>query len=410
MRKLYFLKRIFAVGLTIIMIIALAGCNKKEETKATGTNGKEEALSRTINLAYDGHLCQAAVPVAEFNGFFDEEGLDVELVRTGGTVDNVRDAIAGGKIDASGGMIAAWLKPITNGIDMQFVVGLHTGCTSAFVLADSDITGFEKGQKVGLSGGIGGSQHNIAYRFIEHDGFKSDDFTWANYEADQLLLILQRGDADIVVTSDQLAEKWVTDGSLRRVRSQHLDEDFKDEACCVLGVSGKFVENNPEATAKLARAVNKAAEWIGESDENKREAVKLLLDKGYISTDEDYAVSLLKLYQHGLSNESTESGIKHSLEEFKNLGIIDSNINTDDALKQIWYPVDLEVSADTGNSHETGNVDGVAHSEETKDCCEPEDGAESEHSNEPEQLALIEKSTETEHHSEMNGEKKDCCE
>jgi NitT/TauT family transport system substrate-binding protein len=398
-------KRFFAVILTLTMILGAVSC-KKDEAKTTGADGKEEALSRTIKVAYDGHLCQAAVPVAEFNGYFDEEGLDVELVRTGGTVDNVRDAIAGGKIDASGGMIAAWLKPITNGVDMRFVVGLHTGCTSAFVLADSDTTGFEKGQKVGISGGIGGSQHNIAYRFIEHDGFKTDDFTWANYEADQLLLILQRGDADIVVTSDQLAEKWVTDGSLKRVRSQHLDDDFKDEACCILGVSGEFVDNNPEATAKLSRAVHKAAKWIGESDENKHTAVKLLLDKGYISTDEEYAVSLLKLYQHGITNDRTEKGISDSLTEFKNLGIIDSNIDTNEALKQIWHASDLGDSSETSQVAETENakqVAGTAHSVdsensgETKDCCESEDSAESEHKGHSSM-------------SEQSGELPDCCE
>jgi hypothetical protein len=96
----------------------------------------EPASKRTIHIGYDGGLCQAAIPIAHHKGFFEAEGLKTELTRTGGTHDNVRDALAAGKIDTTAGMIAGWLKPITNGIDLKFTVGLHTGCASAFVLAD----------------------------------------------------------------------------------------------------------------------------------------------------------------------------------------------------------------------------------------------------------------------------------
>lgn len=242
----------FAVILTITMFVS---CNKKTKDSTAvkaAAFAAEPASSRTIHISYDGGLCQAAIPIAQHKGFFDAENLTTELTKSGGTQDNVRDALVAGKIDTSAGMIAGWLKPITNGVDIRFTVGLHTGCTSAFVLAGSPIKSFAdaKGKVIAINGGIGGVYHNIGYRFIANDGFVPEDFTWKDFPADQTLLILQRGNADVAVFSDQLAEKWVQDGTLRRIRSLHEDKDFADEACCVFGFSGAFLAKNPVTSEK----------------------------------------------------------------------------------------------------------------------------------------------------------------
>lgn len=302
----------------------------------------EPASQRTIHIGYDSGLCQAAVPIAQFLGFFEAEGLNTELTKTGGTLDNARDALAGGKIDTTAGMIAGWLKPVTNGVDIRFTVGLHTGCSSAFVLADSDIVKFDKGQTVAISGGIGGVYHNIAYRFIAHDGLTPKDFNWKDIPADQTLLILQNGAADVAVIGDQLAEKWVADGTLRRIRSLHEDEDFQNEACCVLGIAGPFFDENPITSEKISRAIYKASLWIGESDENKAEAARILLENGYISGTEEYALQLMKMFQWGVPNELTEQTLYLSVDEYQALGVISDALDAEAIKAQIWTPLDIE--------------------------------------------------------------------
>ncbi|MDR0706664.1 MAG: ABC transporter substrate-binding protein [Treponema sp.] len=340
----------------LILAVALAllptACNKKASVASPSQAGSatdketayqaEPASQRVIHIAYDSGLCQAAIPIAQYKGFFEAEGLKTELTKTGGTQDNTRDALAGGKIDTAAGMIAGWLKPITNGIDLRFTVGLHTGCASAFVLAGSDITEFEKGQTVAINGGIGGVYHNIGYRFIAHDGFVPEDFTWRDFPADQTLLILQNGNADVAVFSDQLAEKWVQDGTLRRIRSLHEDEDFRDEACCVLGIAGPFLDENPVASEKISRAIYKAALWIGESDANKDESAQILLDNGYISGTKEYAVSLMKLFRWGLPSSLTEATLDLSVTDYQKLGVISSSLDPAKVKAQIWAPLDIE--------------------------------------------------------------------
>jgi NitT/TauT family transport system substrate-binding protein len=377
------MKRVISAFLILTLLFAFGGCSQKtgagsdkeaapasgdkaagrEETSATGDKAAdktasateeqvidkeaafkaEPAASRTIHIGYDGGLCQAAIPIAQHKGFFAAEGLNTELTKTGGTHDNARDALAAGKIDTTAGMIAGWLKPITNGVDLKFTVGLHTGCASAFVLADSPIRSFAdaKGKTIAINGGIGGTYHNIGYRFIAHDGFVPEDFTWKDFPADQTLLILQKGEAQAAVFSDQLAEKWVQDGTLRRIRSLHED-DFKNEACCVLGISGTFLAENPVASEKISRAIYKASLWIGESDANKEEAAQILLDNSYISGTKEYALQLMKLFRWGLPNDLTEATLDLSVIDYQKLGVISGSLDPEELKAQIWVPLDIE--------------------------------------------------------------------
>jgi len=345
----------FVIG--TLLASSLVGCGTKEvqsqnpgqeqtETTATSQLTPEEyeaafraepAAQREIRIGYGGSLCQAAIAIAQEKGFFAAEGLNTVLTR----VEDARDAIVGGKIDTSAGMVAGWLKPITSGVDLVFTVGLHTGCASAIALADSPINSFAdaEGQVVAINGGIGGIYHNIAYRLIAHDGFVPEDFTWKDFPADQALQVLQKGEAAVAVLADQLAERWVQEGLVKRIRSTTLDEDFKNETCCVMGIAGDFLRENPITSEKISKAVYKASLWV---EENKEETARILIEKGHISGDVDYAADLLKLYRFDVDNAGTEKSIYDSVDEYKALGVIDKNLDVEAFKKQVWHRFDLE--------------------------------------------------------------------
>jgi NitT/TauT family transport system substrate-binding protein len=276
-------------------------------------------------------------------GYFEDEGLTVELTKSGdGTQTAVTAALAGGKIDTTSGMIAGWLKPITNGVDLRIVLGLHTGCSSAFVLADSPVTAFAEGQTIGFAGGIGGVHNNIGLVFAARAGFTQDQLVWKDFgDASALLGVLQNGEADVIVMADHVAEKWVQDGTVKRIYSQH-EGAFAEDACCVLSIRGEFYDANPITSGKIARAVYKASKWIDESDENNLETATLLLENGHIAGTAEDAVSLMKLFKFGLNNETTEKSIYTTVDEYKQLGIIDSAIDVEAVKKQIWAPAPLE--------------------------------------------------------------------
>ena len=299
----------------------------------------EEGGKRTLHISYDGGLCPSPIPIAQLKGFFADEGLDTELV----AVENQRDALAAGKIDTALGMLTDWLPSIQNGVDLRFSIALHTGCTSAAVLPDSGITKFEKGQRVGVVGAIGGVYHNIALRFIAHDGFKADDFTWLSLDAGTILKALQEDQVDVIVASDQLITQWEDDGLVSTIRSQTFDDDFKDEACCAIGFPGEFVEENPVTVLKITKAIYNAALWIQESDDNRKEAAELLLDGGYISGDVNYNARLLGTLKYGLDNKDLEKSLSDIVDEFVELEILRPDTDTQAFKDQILIKYDLNL-------------------------------------------------------------------
>lgn len=298
---------------------------------------QEEGSQRTLHISYDGGLCPAALPIAQLKGFFEKEGLDTELY----AASEQRDALAAGQIDTALGMLTDWLPSIQNGVDIRFSLALHTGCTSAAVLTDSDVTGFQKGQRVGFVGAIGGVYHNIALRFISHDGFKTDDFEWVSLDSGTILKALQENQVDVIVASDQLIEQWKQQELVKIIRSQSHDDDFKNEACCALGFPGAFADENPATTYKITKAVYEASLWLQESEENRREAAQLLLDNGYISGDVDFNTDLLNSMTFGLDNEALEKSLNDIVDEFINLEILNPDTDAEAFKKQILIKYDL---------------------------------------------------------------------
>lgn len=300
----------------------------------------EDAANRTIHVSYGGgSLCTSPMALAYFLGYYEAEGLDVEII----SVESDKEALASGKIDATGGFLASWLPAISNGVGFTFTTGIHTGCGSVVVLADSDIQSYQDcvGATIAVSGGFGSSVHNYGMRSVIHEGLSVEDFKWINFDASLGLEVLKKGDAQILVAADQMVQKWIDDGSVRRIHSNTFDEDFKDEPCCVFGLSSAFIENNPICAEKMTRAVYRACLWVDQNDENKYEAVQMLADNYGFNVNPDYAVKLMKLWKFGVSNAQCEMCLENSVDEYVAAGIIDASADLEHLKTVAWKAFDL---------------------------------------------------------------------
>src|SRR4051794_34550413 len=97
--------------------LILAGC-KKDSGSGSGSN--------KIRVGIIGITCEAPIYMAVEQGFFKEEGLDVELVRCEWA--KYKDALALGSFDITHHLIMYFLKPIEQGLDVKFTAGIHRGC------------------------------------------------------------------------------------------------------------------------------------------------------------------------------------------------------------------------------------------------------------------------------------------
>ncbi|MDR2589304.1 MAG: ABC transporter substrate-binding protein, partial [Spirochaetales bacterium] len=277
--------------------------------------------------------------LAAYFGFYKNEGLNVEIVK----VESEKEALVTGKIDAAGGFMASWLPAISNGVEFAFTTGIHTGCGSVVVLADSGIKTFadRKGKTIAVSGGFGSGVHNYGMRAVIHEGLHPKDFNWINFDASLGLDVLKKGHADILVGADQMLQRWIKSGSVVRIHSNTFDADFRDEPCCVFGISNDFIAKNPVSAQKLTRAVYRAALWLDANDKNKYEACRYLRENNFINVDDDYAVELMKMWKFGVSNEQCEICLDNSIIEYVKAGIIGSNVDIANLRKISWHSYDM---------------------------------------------------------------------
>lgn len=315
---------------------AAAGAGTKAANTAASDDEawkKEPAYGQTINYFYDGGNCTSAPYLADVLGYFEEAGLKVQ----GYNGTSYTEALGTNSAQLAVGHISTMLVPSTNGVDLSFVAGAHLGCKSLYVLADSEYKTTEdlKGQKVSAPNGIGASDYNILARFFDKDGINPlTDVKLTQVENSACVTAMENGEIAGALFSDTYAYKMVQDGTLRQVRSL-LDDDFADEACCIVAMNTTFIKENPITARKVTECVKKAGDWMRENPE---EAVQRLLDDNKISGDYDMNVEMWKSLQFGLTDEFTENGLKDIVADYIRLGLITAYDDPDEVMELVWTP------------------------------------------------------------------------
>ena len=139
--------------LAAALTLSLTACGGSSSNSDASTAADSADSGAThLRLIYSPSLCAAPMYIAIENGYFEDEGLDIEQV----TVDaaHVSEAIGADQVDVGMGLIGKMLQPLENGLPIKFTTGLHTGCTKLLVPGDSDIKSIAdlKGKKIGVPG------------------------------------------------------------------------------------------------------------------------------------------------------------------------------------------------------------------------------------------------------------------
>ena len=137
--KRHFIKTTCAAAL-------FAGCKKSEIAMKTA-----DGLTK-IKVGYIGITCEAPIFSAVENGFFKEEGLEVELVKCEWS--KYKDVLALGGFDVTHHLIMMFLKPIEQGLDVKMTAGIHTGCLRVQAPRNGAIKTVQdlRGKRIGVPG------------------------------------------------------------------------------------------------------------------------------------------------------------------------------------------------------------------------------------------------------------------
>lgn len=322
---------VLVMALLALMVPGLAGCAKKQQAPTAAP----AALKKVVIANYSGAVCYAPLYVAYENGFFKNEGLDAELLKT--DFEGTKNGLATGKIDAALGLFYKWVKPIEQGMDIKFTAGLHSGCIQVVAGNNSGIKSAVdlRGKRIGVDA-IGSGSMNFLVVALNKAGVDwQKDVTWRAYPPDQLETALDKGEIDAISITDPFGQNVVDHNKGHMVISQALTKPFSDSYCCFVAVSGQLIKNDPQTAAAITRALMKATLWV---NDHKAEAAKLEVEKKWTGGTVEGNTRLLADNRYVPSVQGAQKDLLQGIKDLKAAGVI--NVSDPEAFAdKIFVPV-----------------------------------------------------------------------
>jgi len=86
------------------------------------------------------------------------------------------------------------------------------------------------------------------------------DVEWRQYPGELLTLAADKGEIQAIADGDPKAWIWMKDGKFVEVAS-NLSGEYANRMCCILGIRGSLLRDDPAAASALTRAVLEAQDW-----------------------------------------------------------------------------------------------------------------------------------------------------
>lgn len=292
-------KKILATVLTAAMAVSmLAGCSSEsagkaseaaaaaaETTTAAGETKAEETTAaeakntgdlKTVSIQIDGSAVPYYAPLylAQENGYFAEEGLNVEFYYAA-AADIVKNAAAG-NVEFGFPNADAVVAAKAQGIPVKVVHTTYQEGLGAIIFgSDSGIStpADLKGKKVAVTS-LGSANYFQLQAAMESVGMTIDDVQVEIVGTGAILTALTEGQVDAIVFSKLRTIELNNSGF---AASEITCDQFLPSFGNVLVAGDKLVEEDPETVDGFCRALNKAIEYI--IDGHVEEAVDMSIEK-----------------------------------------------------------------------------------------------------------------------------------
>ncbi|MCT9124756.1 ABC transporter substrate-binding protein [Cupriavidus gilardii] len=279
---------------------------------------------RKLTFAWNQNsFCLTPIVVAQEKGFFEKNGLQVDLINYSGSTDQLLESIATGKADAAVGMIHRWLKPLEAGFDVKIIGSSHGGCVRLVGAKAAGVTSLQalKGKTVGVSDLAAPGKHFFTILLAKNGIDPDKDVTWRQYPADLLGVAVDKGEIQAIADGDPnlyLLEKR-TNGAYVELAT-NLSGEYARKVCCVVGARGELVRNDRPAASALARAIVQATDFV---HENPNEAAKVFAKYSpKISLDDLRKLYATLTYTHHPTGVDLRDEIAFYADDFRKIGVI----------------------------------------------------------------------------------------
>ncbi|MFT3688342.1 ABC transporter substrate-binding protein [Paenirhodobacter sp.] len=272
-------------------------------------------------------VCHSPLSVAFERGFFEQYNLQVEPISFSGSTDQFLQAIATGHADGGIGMALRWLRPLEQGFDVGLAVGTHGGCMR---LLTNDASGVKaltdlKGRKVAVSDQASPIRNFFAIRLAEAGINPDSEVEWVQYPADLFGEALAKGEVAAIAGDDPHA--WLQrekDGLLEI--GTNLDDEYLNTTCCVLGLRGELIREQPDVAAAITRAVVEAQAWTAANPDESARIFAPHIPAG-IPAETVSAILREHTHNHHSTGAALRSDVELWLGKLQGIGVIRPGTN-----------------------------------------------------------------------------------
>lgn len=268
-------QKLFITIATIAVIgISVGGCQEQPE-KFTGP-------AKKITVAAAAYLTGALVYVAEEQGYFEENGLEV-TIKDYGSGKAAADALIAGEADIS---TSAGFVFVSNSFDHADLRVLGTVATSQVkelvARKDKRITAINDliGKKIGVTK-KSGAEFALGV-FLIFNALSYDDVELVDLKSSEIVEAISNGDIDATFT-------W--DPYLYNIKEELGDNTISwpggQDFYFVLITKEEWIENNPAVAERFMKSLLEAEDYIKDNSEESKEFVKDRFD--YESDYMDYS-------------------------------------------------------------------------------------------------------------------------
>lgn len=278
------LRAAWVLGLALALVVA-AGCGAGQQPPSSGSAGESggtdsgseseplEPIDVTIGIGGQGALVYLATTLAQQLGYYEEEGINAELVDfQGGS--RALEALLGGSVDVVSGFydhtiqLAAQDRQLKSFVTMLRYPGLVLIVSPATKKQIDSIEDL-KGAIVGVTA-PGSSTHLFANYLLVKHGLTPDDISVSAIGATaSAVAAMEQGQVDAGVLVDPAVTQLVArHPDLKILADTRTGEGVREAfgsdtyPAAVLYSHSSWLEENPEAARRLARAIVRTLEWI----------------------------------------------------------------------------------------------------------------------------------------------------
>jgi NitT/TauT family transport system substrate-binding protein len=157
-------------------------------------------------------------------------------------------------------MALRWLKPLEQGFDVKIAAGTHGGCMRVLSRTDSGVAKLAdlKGKIVAVGDLAGPDKNFFSIQLAKLGIDPNKDVNWRAYPGNLLNVAVEKGEVQAFLSSDPLAYLWLKDSQYKEVAS-NLDGEYREKSCCILGLRGSLVREEPQVARAITQALLDAA-------------------------------------------------------------------------------------------------------------------------------------------------------